>query len=68
MKIKEPIFIEKAKKLGYMATGRLEGHGIIREYGRSVEQAKERFFEACNRVGRRSEMPKRHLRRRLQYA
>ena len=67
MKIKEPVFIEKVKKLGYVATGKLEGHGIIREYGRSMEQAKDRFFEACNRLGRRSEIPKRHVRHRLQF-
>jgi hypothetical protein len=68
MKIREPIFIEKIKKLGYMATGKLEGYGMIREYGFSEEEAKDRFFEACDRAGRTSHMRKRHLRRRMQYA
>ncbi len=68
MKIRQPIFIEKVKKLGYMATGKLEGYGMIREYGFSEEEAKERFFEACDRAGRTSQMRKRHLRRHIQYA
>ncbi len=68
MKIREPIFIEKVKKLGYMVTGKLEGFGMIREYGFSEEEAKERFFEACDKAGRASNMRKRHQRRRMQYA
>jgi hypothetical protein len=68
VKIKEPIFIKKVKKLCYMATGRLEGYGMIREYGYTEEEAKDRFFEACNNALRRREMPKRHLRSRIQYA
>ena len=68
MKIRQPIFIEKVRKLGYMATGKLEGYGAIREYGFSEEEAKERFFEACERAGRMSHMRKRHLHRRLQFA
>lgn len=54
MKISEPIFIEKVKRLGYMATGKLEGYGRIKEYGFSEEEAKERFFEACERQGERA--------------
>ena len=68
MKIREPIFIEKVNRVGYMATGKLEGYGMIRQYGFSEEEAKERFFEACERAGRRSRMRKRHLHRRLQFA
>ena len=68
MKIREPIFIQKIKKLGYMATGKLEGFGMIREYGFSEEEAKDRFFEACERARRTSRMRKRHLHRRIQYA
>lgn len=68
MKIKESIFIEKVKKLGYMATGKLEGYGIIREYGFSEEEAKERFFEACDRAGKTNRMRKRHVHRRVQFA
>jgi hypothetical protein len=68
MKISEPIFIEKVKRLGYMATGKLEGYGRIKEYGFSEEEAKERFFEACERAGRMGHMRKRHLRHRIQYA
>lgn len=67
MKIREAIFIQKVKKVGYMATGKLEGYGMIRQYGFSEEEAKERFFEACERAGR-SHMRKRHLHRRLQFA
>ena len=68
MKIKEPIFIKKVEKLGYMATGKLEGYGMVRAYGYTEEEAKNRFFEACNNASRRREMPKRHLRSRIQYA
>ena len=51
MKITEPIVIRKLRTKGYEATGRLEGHGIIRRRAQSVEKAKERFFEACNVIG-----------------
>ncbi len=54
MKISEPIFIKKTKKRGYEVTGSLEGYGTIRKYGRSEEDAKERFFEACNGAGKRT--------------
>ncbi|MGD0660165.1 MAG: hypothetical protein ABSD38_19060 [Syntrophorhabdales bacterium] len=46
MKISEPIFIEKVKRLGYMATGNLEGNGRIKDNVFSEEDAKERYFEA----------------------
>jgi|WetSurMetagenome_2_1015567.scaffolds.fasta_scaffold1427484_1 hypothetical protein len=48
MKISEPIFIMKTKKRGYAAVGNIEGLGRIRRYGRSEEDAKEKFFDACN--------------------
>ena len=51
MKISEPVFIRKTEKRGYMITGSLEGYGVIRKYGRSEEEAKERFFDACNGLG-----------------
>ncbi|MGD0663853.1 MAG: hypothetical protein ABSD38_37940 [Syntrophorhabdales bacterium] len=54
MKITEPIFIRKTEKRGYEITGRLEGYGTIRKYGRSAEEAKERFFEACDRTGNKT--------------
>ncbi len=56
MKIREAVFIKKMKAAGYQATGTLEGHGVIRKRGRSMEEAKERFFEACNAMdaGRQS--------------
>jgi hypothetical protein len=51
-RIREPIIIRKVRSTGYEATGKLEGHGIIRSRGRSEEEAKENFFEACNTLGR----------------
>ena len=48
MKISEPIFITKTAKRGYEITGSLEGYGTIRRYGRSEEEAKDRFFAACD--------------------
>jgi hypothetical protein len=51
MKITEPIIIRKLKTEGYEATGRVEGHGVIRRRAGSEEEAKESFFEACNRTG-----------------
>ena len=54
MKIDEPIFIRRTEKKGYEVIGGLAGLGRIRRYGRSEEEAKERFFEACNRAGNRA--------------
>ncbi len=54
MRISEPIFIRKTEKRGYAITGRVEGLGTIRRYGRSEEEAKERFFEACDRAGNKT--------------
>jgi|WetSurMetagenome_2_1015567.scaffolds.fasta_scaffold272828_2 hypothetical protein len=51
-RIREPIIIRKVRSTGYEATGKLEGHGIIRSRGRSEEEAKNKFFEACNAIGR----------------
>jgi hypothetical protein len=52
MKISEPIFIEKTENMVYEITGTIPGYGTVRRYGRSEEEAKERFFEACNKVGK----------------
>ncbi len=60
MKISEPIFIRKTEKRGYEITGSLEGYGTIRRYGRSEEEAKERFFVACNGAGKAAASPRRH--------
>ena len=49
MKINEPIFIRKTENRRYEITGRLTGCRTIRKFGRSEEEAKERFFDACNR-------------------
>jgi len=68
MKITEPIFIRKTEKKGYEVTGRLEGYGTIRKYGRSEEEAKERFFEACNGAGKLTMLPRRHGRRASRYS
>ena len=54
MKISEPIFIRKTAKRGYEITGRLEGYGTIRRYGRSEEEAKDRFFAACVGAAKRT--------------
>ena len=64
MKISEPIFITKTAKRGYEITGSLEGYGTIRRYGRSEEEAKERFFEACDRAGTGTMAPCRRTRPR----
>jgi hypothetical protein len=56
VKISEPIFIRKTAKRGYEITGSLEGYGTIRRYGRSEEEAKDRFFAACDGAGN-STMP-----------
>lgn len=48
LRITDPIIIRKTGKKGYVISGRLEGCRTIRRYGRSEEEAKERFFEACN--------------------
>jgi hypothetical protein len=68
MKIVMPIFIRKTEKRGYEVTGRLEGYGTIRKYGRSEQEAKERFFEACNGVGKLAVLPRRHERRASHYS
>lgn len=57
MKINEPIFIKKTEKRGYEIFGSLEGYGTIRKYGRSEEEAKERFFGACNGAGKGAVSP-----------
>ncbi len=49
MLIREPVFIRKVKKHGYEVTGKLEGYGMIRKYGTSEEEAKDKFFQACNK-------------------
>lgn len=54
MKISEPIFIRKTAKRGYEITGSLEGYGTIRRYGQSEEEAKDRFFAACDGAGKRT--------------
>jgi hypothetical protein len=54
VKISEPIFIRKTAKRGYGITGSLEGYGTIRRYGRSEEEAKDRFFAACDGAGNRT--------------
>ena len=54
MRIDDPIFIRRTEKRGYEIIGDLAGLGRIRRYGRSEEEAKERFFEACNRAGDRA--------------
>ena len=46
VKITEPIFIRKTVKRGYEITGRLDARTISR-YGRSEDEAKKRFFDAC---------------------
>ena len=53
MKITEPVIIRKLKTEEYEATGKLDGYGVIRRRGRSEEEAKDRFFQACNRVASR---------------
>jgi hypothetical protein len=52
MKINDPIFIRKTEKRGYEISGSLEGYGTIRKYGRTEEEAKDKFFTACNSVAR----------------
>jgi hypothetical protein len=54
MKISEPIFIKKAGKRGYEITADLAGHGKIKRFGRTEEEAKERFFETCGAAGKRA--------------
>jgi hypothetical protein len=51
MKITEPVIIRKLKTKEYEATGRIEGHGTIRRLGHSEEEAKDRFFQACDGIG-----------------
>jgi hypothetical protein len=51
MKIVEPIVIRKVRPSEYRATGKLEGYGTIRRQGRTEEEAKERFFQACDGAG-----------------
>ena len=51
MKITEPIIITRLGSAKYQATGRVEGCGPIRRLGRTEEEAKDRFFEACNAMG-----------------
>lgn len=58
MKISGPVFIKRTGKGGYEITGSLEGHGTIREYGHSEEEAKERFFDACNWLGKVTALPR----------
>jgi hypothetical protein len=53
MKITEPVIIRKLKSRGYEATGTIEGRGVVRRRGPSEEEAKERFFQACNMIGSR---------------
>lgn len=64
VKISEPIFIKKTRNGGYEITGSLEGHGTIRERGRSEEEAKERFFDACDWLGKVTSFPGRDRRRK----
>ena len=52
MKINKPIFIRRTKKRGYEITGSLDGYGTVRRYGRSEEEAKDKFFKACNEAGK----------------
>ncbi len=54
MKISEPIFVGKTAKWGHEITGSLEGYGTIRRYGRSEEEAKDRFFAACEGAAKRT--------------
>ncbi len=54
MEIREPVFIRKLKAEEFEATGTLEGYGAIRRRGHSEEEAKNRFFETCNRIGMRA--------------
>jgi hypothetical protein len=63
MRISGPVFIKKTGKGGYEITGNLEGYGTVREYGKSEEEAKERFFDACNWLGRVTS-PSRQARRK----
>jgi hypothetical protein len=51
MTIKEPVIIRKLKTEEYEATGKLEGYGVITKRGRSEEEAKDRFFQVCNKIG-----------------
>jgi hypothetical protein len=51
MKITEPIIIRRLNTRGYEAAGTIEGLGMVRRRGQSTEEAKERFFEACNTIG-----------------
>jgi hypothetical protein len=64
MKISGPIFIKKSGNGGYEITGSLEGHGTIREHGRSEEEAKERFFDACDWLGKVTSFQKKGGRRK----
>jgi len=57
MVISEPIFIRKTAKRGYEIVGSLSGYATIRRYGRSQEEAKERFFAACNNAGMLGNLP-----------
>jgi hypothetical protein len=58
MKIVEPIVIRKVRSSEYEAAGKLEGYGPIRRHGRTEEEAKERFFRACNMAGRGPRRPR----------
>ena len=51
MKISQPIFIWKTRNQDYVITGNLEGYGVLKIRGRSEEEVKERFFDACNKIG-----------------
>jgi hypothetical protein len=54
VKISEPIFIRRTAKRGCEIAGSLEGYGTIRRYGRSEEEAKDRFFAACEGAAKRT--------------
>ena len=53
MEIREPVFVRRLRAEEFEATGTLEGYGAIRRRGHSEEEAKNRFFETCNRIGMR---------------
>ncbi len=58
MKISEPIFIRKTAKRGYEITADLSGHGKIKRFGRTEEEAKERFFKTFGAAGKRTVLPR----------
>jgi hypothetical protein len=58
VKIFEPIFIRKTEKRGYQITGSVPGYGTITRYGSSEEEAKEKFFQACNGMQNRTPSPR----------